>query len=43
VVEDYRDEKRQSTYDASKRIDAHLRPYFGQKKAVDVGTKLLKD
>ena len=43
VVEDYRDENRQSTYDASKRIDAHLRPYFGQKKAVDVGTKLLKD
>jgi hypothetical protein len=43
VVHDYRDENRQNTYDTSKRIDAHLRPFFGNKRAVDVGTKLMKE
>jgi hypothetical protein len=32
VVEDYRDNKRNTTYDTQKRIDKHLRPFFGQKR-----------
>lgn len=43
VVEDYRDNKRGSTDDTQKRIDKHLRPFFGQKRASDIGTKLLKE
>ena len=36
VIEDYRFHKRTSTYDTELRINRHLRPFFGQKKAVDV-------
>jgi integrase len=43
VVEDYRDNKRNTTYDTQKRIDKHLRPFFGQKRASQIGTKLLKE
>jgi hypothetical protein len=43
VVEDYRESKRSTTDDTQKRIDKHLRPLFRQKRATDVGTKLLKD
>jgi integrase len=43
VVEDYRENKRATTNDTEKRIDKHLRPFFGQKRARDVGTKLLKE
>ena len=43
VIEDYRDNKRNTTDDAQKRIDKHLRPFFGQKRAIDIGTKLLKE
>jgi hypothetical protein len=33
VIEDYRFHRRNSTYDAEHRIQKHLRPAFGQKKA----------
>jgi hypothetical protein len=32
VVEDYQLNKRDTTYDTEKRIDKHLRPYFGGKR-----------
>jgi hypothetical protein len=43
VVDDYRDNKRATTDDTEKRIEKHLKPFFGQKRARDIGTKLLKD
>jgi integrase len=43
VIEDYRDNKRASAADTEKRIDKHLRPFFGQKRASNIGTKLLKE
>ena len=43
VTEDYRDNKRASADDTQKRIDKHLRPFFGQKRASEIGTKLLKE
>ena len=43
VIEDYRDNKRGSTDDTEKRVDKHLRPFFGQKRASSIGTKLLKE
>ena len=43
VVEDYRDNKRTSTDDTQKRIDKHLRPFFGSKRATEIGTRLLKE
>ena len=43
VVEDYRDARRNTTDDTEKRIDKHLRPFFGARLAHDVGTKLLKE
>lgn len=43
VIEDYRDSKRNSTDDTKKRIDKHLRPFFGRQRACDIGTKLLKE
>jgi integrase len=42
VIEDYQLNKRETTYDTEKRIDKHLRPYFGSKRATEIGTKLLK-
>jgi integrase len=42
VVEDYQYERRSSTYDAEHRIDKHLRPFFGGRKASDVTTSLIK-
>jgi hypothetical protein len=42
VVEDYQLNKRDTTYDTQKRIDRHLWPCFGGKRAVEVGAKLLK-
>jgi hypothetical protein len=33
VVEDYQFNKRGSTYDTELRINKHLRPFFGQKRA----------
>ena len=43
IVEDYRFNRRSSTYDLELRIDKHLRPFFGQKKAVDVTTTVIKN
>ena len=43
VIEDYRDNKRSTTDDTQKRIDKHLRSFFGQKKAREIGTRLLKE
>ena len=42
LIENYRFAKRHSTYDAECRIDKHLRPFFGHKKATAVTTRLLK-
>jgi hypothetical protein len=42
VIKDYQLHKRDTTYDTKMRIDNHLRPYFGGKRAVNVGTKLPK-
>jgi integrase len=43
VIEDYRFNRRSSTYDLELRIDKHLRPFFGQKKAIDVTTTVIKN
>lgn len=42
VVEDYRFERRRSTYEVERRIEKHLRPFFGSKKAVEVTTTAIK-
>lgn len=42
VVEDHRMAKRSSTYDVDRRIDKHLRPYFGHRLAREITTTLLK-
>lgn len=42
VLEDYRLKSRHSTYDTEQRIDKHLRPFFGSKKATEVTTAMLK-
>lgn len=43
VLEDYRENNRNSTDDTQKRIDKHLRPFFGHRRASEIGTKLLKE
>jgi hypothetical protein len=43
VTDDYRDNRRTTTDDTEKRIDKHLRPFFGHKKAREIGTKLLAE
>lgn len=42
VVEDYQFNKRGSTYDTELRINKHLRPFFGQKRANDLTTAIIK-
>jgi len=42
IVEDYEFNKRASTYDMKLRVNRHLRPYFGHKRAQDVTTTVLK-
>lgn len=42
VIEDYRLNKRASTYDAELRIEKHLRPFFGNKRAIAVNTDAIK-
>lgn len=42
LVQDYTLQKRRSLYDAEKRINARLRPYFGEMKAQGVGTATLR-
>jgi integrase len=43
LIEDYRFNKRSSTYDLELRVDKHLRPFFGQKKVGDVMTTAIKN
>jgi integrase len=43
VVEDYRFYKRSTTYDCELRIDRHLRPFLGQRKAIEVTTTVIRD
>src|SRR5579863_8461116 len=38
LLDDYRYKSRRSTYDTERRIDAHLRPFFGQMKAQALST-----
>jgi integrase len=42
VVEDYQFNKRGSSYDTGLRIDKHLRPAFGHRRAVDITTPMIK-
>ena len=42
VIEDYRFNQRSTTYDAGLRVDKHLRPFFAQKKAVEVTSPIIK-
>jgi integrase len=42
VVEDYQFNRRGSTYDTELRINKHLRPFSGQKRANDVTTTVVK-
>ncbi len=42
VIEDYRFERRSSTYDVEHRIDKNLRPFFGAMKAAEVNTLAIK-
>lgn len=42
IIDDYRFERRRSTYDTERRVDKHLRPFFGPKKAADISTSLIK-
>jgi integrase len=43
VIEDYRMARRSSTYDLERRIDKHLRPHFGLKRAKEVTTALIRN
>jgi integrase len=42
MIEDYRFKKQKSTYDTEKRVDAHLRPFFGGLIAPSITTAILK-
>jgi hypothetical protein len=42
VIEDYRLSNRSTTYDAERRIEMHLRPFFGNTKAIAVTTAAIK-
>lgn len=42
VLDDYRLKSRRSTYDTEHRIDKHLRPFFGSRKATELTTSMLK-
>jgi hypothetical protein len=42
VVEDYRLSNRATTYDAEHRIERHLRPFFGNTKAIAVTIAAIK-
>jgi len=42
LLEDYRFKNRKSTYDTELRVDAHLRPFFGEMKVKAIGTTVLK-
>jgi hypothetical protein len=40
LIEDYRYKGRNSTYDTELRINAHLRPFFGERKAQAISTSV---
>jgi hypothetical protein len=42
VIEDYRLSNRATTYDAELRIEKHLRPFFGNKRAIAVTAAAIK-
>jgi integrase len=42
VVEDYQFNERGSSYDTKHRIEKHLRPAFGHRRAVDITTPMIK-
>jgi integrase len=42
VIEDYRLSNRATTYDAELRIEKHLRPFFGNQRAIAVSTAAIK-
>lgn len=42
LIEDYRYSERKTTYDTELRVNAHLRPYFGQMKAHTLGTNAIR-
>jgi hypothetical protein len=43
LVEDYRFQERKSAYDTEVRVNAHLRPFFGEMKATSVSTSAQKE
>jgi integrase len=43
VIEDYQANSLRSSYDTELRINKHLRPFFGHKLAITVGTTAIKD
>jgi integrase len=42
LIEDYRFKTRKSTYDTELRFNAHLRPFFGERKARTINTRVLR-
>ncbi len=42
LVDDYRYKARKSTYDTEHRVNAHLRPFFGEMKAQALGTSAIR-
>jgi integrase len=42
LMDDYRYKSRKSTYCTEHRIDCHLRPFFGETKAIDLSTSKLR-
>ena len=43
LVEDYRYNARKSAYDTRLRVDSHLRPFFGERKAQSITTTVLRE
>jgi hypothetical protein len=38
LAEDYKFQKRETTYDTEHRVDAHSRPFFGEMKSQEIST-----
>jgi integrase len=43
LIADYRYKENESLYDTELRVERHLRPFFGQRKAQAVGTRCLRE
>ena len=41
LIEDYKLQERKSLYDTELRVNLHLRPYWGKRKAQDIGTQVI--